>query len=196
MADTDHAGINLQFEDLAELFVKMGSSLTPAYLHGSLVGVLASGKRMSQEDWVDWALDLIAPTVDVEQAHVTIIQGLYFKALSELEDEGMVFRLMVANEDTPITDRLLLLSEWAGSFLGAFGATGVVKEISEMPATLQEILEDLSEIAQVDAEQGIDQATAEQDYIAIAEHVRLSALTMFLEYNEPPQSTENSDVVH
>lgn len=196
MSDSQELGINLHYDDLAELFVKMGSSLTPAYLQGSLAGVLASGKRMNIDDWLDWALDLIAPTVEVEQAHITILHGLYFKTQSELQDESLGFELMIAGDDTPITDRLILLGEWAGSFLGGFGATGTVKEMSELPATLQEILEDFSEIAQVDAEQDVEFEGAEEDYLAIAEHVRLGVITVFLEYNEPPEANQNDDTVH
>jgi uncharacterized protein YgfB (UPF0149 family) len=195
MSESDQAGISLQFEDLAELFVKMGSTLSPTYLHGSIAGVLSAGKRMSQEDWVDWALDLLAPTADVEEAQVTIIQGLYFKTLTEFEDEGLTVSLVLPDEDTPMVDRLFALSEWAGSFLGAFGATGIIKETSEMPATLQEILEDLADIAQVDAESAEELASAEEDFIAVAEHVRVSALTIYLEYNEPPTDADDQ-VVH
>jgi uncharacterized protein YgfB (UPF0149 family) len=173
----------------------MGSTLSPTYLHGSIAGVLSAGKRMSQEDWVDWALDLLAPTADVEEAQVTIIQGLYFKTLTEFEDEGLTFSLVLPDEDTPMVDRLFALSEWAGSFLGAFGATGIIKETSEMPATLQEILEDLADIAQVDAESAEELASAEEDFIAVAEHVRVSALTIYLEYNEPPTDADDQ-VVH
>jgi uncharacterized protein YgfB (UPF0149 family) len=107
MSEVDKAGINLQFEDLANLFVKMGSSMSPTYLHGSITGVLSAGRRMSQEDWVDWALDLIAPTNDVEEAYVTVIQGMYFKAVAELEDESLAFNLILPDEDTPMVDRLL-----------------------------------------------------------------------------------------
>lgn len=194
MSDTDQHGIALNFEDLAELFVKMGSSLSPTYLHGSIAGVLAAGKRMTQEAWVDWALDQMAPSEDVQEAHIIIVQGLYFKALNELQDEGLSFSLILPDEDTPMVDRLFALSEWAGSFLGAFGATGVVQETSDMPATLQEILEDLSEIAQVDAESAEELAGAEDAFIAVAEHVRVSALTVFLEYNEPPKTADESTV--
>ncbi len=187
MSEAEQTGIDLHFDDLAELFVKMGSTLSPTYLHGSIAGVLSAGKRMTQEDWVDWALDQMAPTEEVQEAHVTVIQGLYFKTLSELEDESLAFSLMLPGEDAPMVDRLQALSDWAGSYLGAFGATGIVQETSDMPATLQEILEDLSEIAQVDATSAEDLSSAEDDFIAVAEHVRVSALTVFLEYNEPPR---------
>jgi len=196
MTDTDKAGIDLQFEDLAELFVKLGSSLTPNYLHGSIAGVLAAGKRMNQEDWVDWALDQIGPSEEIKEAHVTIIQGLYFKTLNEFEDESLSFNLLLPDEETPMIDRLFALSEWTGSFLGAFGATGVVQEVSDMPATLQEILEDLSEIAQVDAESAEQLGSAEDDYLAVAEHVRISALTVYLEYNEPAADNDAENTVH
>lgn len=196
MSESEQAGIHLQFDDLAELFVKMGSTLSPTYLHGSISGVLAAGKRMAQADWLDWALDQMAPTEEVQEAHVTILQGLYFKTLSELEDESLAFELLLPNEDTPMLDRLQALSDWAGSFLGAFGATGVVQETSDMPATLQEILEDLSEIAQVDATSAEDLTSAEDDFVAVAEHVRVSALTVFLEYNEPPAQEPDGQIVH
>ena len=200
MSDANQAGIELTFEDLAELFVKMGSTLSPTYLHGSIAGVLAAGKRMTQDDWLDWALDQIAPSEEVQETHVTILQGLYFKTLAELQDEGLAFKMMMPDEDTPMIDRLHALSEWAGSFLGAFGATGVVQETSDMPATLQEILEDLAEIAQVDAQSAEEQGADEADFIAVAEHVRLSVLTVFLEYNEPPATTgdqaDDQTIVH
>ncbi|MDX1343719.1 MAG: UPF0149 family protein [Reinekea sp.] len=196
MSEVNAAGIELQFEDLAELFVKMGSTLSPTYLHGSITGVLSAGKRMTQDDWLDWALDQMAPTEEVQESHITILQGLYFKTLSELQDEGLAFRLILPDEETPMADRLDALSEWTGSFLGAFGATGVVQETSDMPATLQEILEDLAEIAQVDALSAEDQDADEDDYLAVAEHVRVSALTVFLEYNEPPATTDGETTVH
>lgn len=196
MPDTAATGIQMQYQDLAELFVKLGSTLSPSYLHGSISGVLAAGKRMAQEDWLDWALDQMAPREEVEETHVTILQGLYFKTLSEFEDEGLAFELIQPDEDTPMIDRLQALSDWAGSFLGAFGATGVVQEMSELPATLQEILEDLAEIAKVDAASAEDMDDAEQDMLAVAEHVRISAITVFLEYNEPTDENADETVVH
>lgn len=59
MTVSDQSGIELQYADLAILFRKIGSSLAPNYLHGSLAGVLSAGKRMSQDDWLDWAQILI-----------------------------------------------------------------------------------------------------------------------------------------
>lgn len=196
MPDTAATGIQMHYQDLAELFVKLGSTLSPSYLHGSIAGVLAAGKRMKQEDWLDWALDQMAPREEVEESHITILQGLYFKTLSEFEDEGLAFELIQPDEDTPMLDRLHALSDWAGSFLGAFGATGVVQEMSDMPATLQEILEDLAEIAKVDAASAEEMDDAEQDMLAVAEHVRISAITVFLEYNEPTEQNADEPVVH
>lgn len=196
MTDSAEAGIQLNFDDLAALFVKLGSGLSPVYLHGSVTGVLAAGKRMQQDDWLNWALDQIDPAAEPEEAHITVLQGLYFKTLTELEDAGLTFNLILPDEETPMVDRLFALSEWTGSFLGAFGATGTVTETSDMPATLQEILEDLAEIAQVDAMSAEELDTAEEDYIALAEHVRVGVLTLFLEYNEPPADDAEASIVH
>ncbi len=196
MTDQENKGIELDFDDLANLFVKLGSSLSPTYLHGSIAGVLSAGKRMNQETWVDWALDQIAASNDIEDDHVTIIQGLYFKTLTELEDPGLAFNMILPDDQTPMVDRLQSLSEWAGSFLGAFGASGTVHETSDLPATIQEILEDLSEIAQVDATSGEELSSSELDFMAVVEHVRVSAITVYLEYNKPPAAQSDDKMVH
>lgn len=195
MSASESSGIELSYEDLAELFENLGSSLSPTYLHGSLSGILAAGKRMTPDDWLDWAEEMMAPKESLDEAHTTILLGLYQKTAVEFQDENMAFKLMLPREGAPMVTRLEALSDWAGSFLGAFGATGVVKETSDLPATVQEILEDLADIAQVDATSAEELTSAEEDYIAVADHVRVSAITVFLEFNEPPKPA-SPDTVH
>lgn len=185
----------MRFEDLAELFRRMGSGQSPTTLHGSLTGVLAAGHRMKSDDWVSWALDLLGPTEEIEEGHHVILKGLYVATLSALEDTGLSFKPMLPADNAPLANRLAALSEWCGSFLGAFGTVGVLSEGKEIPEEIQEILEDLSAIAQVDTDSDEDDQ-AEEDFTAISEHVRMGALTLFLEYNQTPDPDGDTPTVH
>lgn len=118
----------MAYEDLAELFRRLGTGQTPTSLHASLAGILAAGHRMSSEDWVHWALELLAPTETVTEGHHIVLKGLYVWTLQSLEDTGLGFTLLLPADDAPLDERLDALSDWSGSFLGAFGSVGVVAE--------------------------------------------------------------------
>lgn len=191
MSDTPPDAPRMSHSDLAQLFRQMGTGQTPTSLHGSLTGVLAAGHRLSAEDWIQWALDLLAPTETITESHHIVLRGLYATTLQDLEDSGLPFRPLLPPEDAPLPDRLEALSDWCGSFLGAFGTVGVLEEGKEIPEEVREVLEDLSAIAQVETEHE-EGDQAEEDYLAVSEHVRMGVLTLFLEYNgtaggeEPP----------
>ena len=195
MSDSTPDAPQMRYEDLAELFRRMGSGQSPTTLHGSLTGVLAAGHRMSAEDWVAWAVDLLGPSETVEEGHHVILKGLYVSTLSALEDTGMSFKPLLPADNAPLADRLEALSDWCGSFLGAFGTVGVVSEGKDIPEEIEEVLEDLSAIAQVDTESDEDDQ-AEEDFVAISEHVRMGALTLFLEYNQTQSPDGDTPTVH
>ena len=185
----------MAYEDLAELFRRLGTGQTPTSLHASLAGILAAGHRMSSEDWVHWALELLAPTETVTEGHHIILKGLYVWTLQSLEDTGLGFTLLLPTDEAPLDERLDALSDGSGSFLGAFGSVGVVAEGQALPEAVEEVLEDLSAIAQVDTEYD-EGDQAEADFLAISEHVRLGVLTLFLEYNANAASDDEPPVVH
>lgn len=49
----------LTFDDVADLAVELGASVSPSELHGLLVGQLATGKRFSESQWVNEAARLL-----------------------------------------------------------------------------------------------------------------------------------------
>lgn len=195
MSDTTADVPQMRHQDLARLFRLVGSGQQPATLHGSLTGVLAAGHRMEAEDWISWALELMGPAETATSDHHSVLKAFYVSTLSALEDSGMSFRPLLPDDDTPLPDRLEALGDWCGSFLGAFGTVGVVAEDQEIPEEIQEVLEDLSAIAQVepDSDEG---AQAEEDYLAISEHVRMGVLSLFLEYNRPAAASDEPPTLH
>lgn len=195
MSETPPETPTIQYGDLRELLRRLGTAQTPSSLHGSLTGILAAGHRMTPRDWIAWALDLLAPSSDVTESDRTELNALYVSTLRDLEDPDFTFMPMLPPDDSPLGQRLEELSDWCGCFLGAFGTVGVVAEGESLPEQVEEVLEDLSAIAQVETEAD-DGAQAEEDYLAISEHVRMGVLTLFLEYNRTPGGTDEPPTVH
>lgn len=184
MSDSSQDVPQMRHQDLAKFFELLGSGQNPATLHASLTGVLAAGHRMEADDWVNWAVDMMGPSEVVTADHKSLLKALYSSTLKALDDSGMSFKPLVPADDAPLSDRLEALSDWCGSFLGAFGTVGVLAENKEIPEEIEEVLEDLSAIAQVETDQDSD-AQAEEDFTAISEHVRMGVLSLYLEYNQP-----------
>lgn len=174
----------MRYQDLTKFFELLGSGQSPTSLHASLAGVFAAGHRMKSADWIDWASDMIGPSETLTNNHQAILKALYRTTLDALEDSNLSFRPLLPADDRPLNERLEALSDWCGSFLGAFGSVGVIADNKEIPREIEEILEDLSAIAQVETDQSGD-AEAEEDFTAISEHVRMGVLNLFLEYNQP-----------
>lgn len=184
MSESNQDVPQMRHQDLARFFELLGSGQSPTTLHGSLTGVLAAGQRMEAADWISWATDMMGPSETVSADHQAILKALYSTTLNALDDTNMSFRPLLPADDSPLSDRLEALSDWCGSFLGAFGTAGVIAADKKIPAEIEEILEDLSAIAQVETDQNSD-AEAEQDFTAISEHVRLGVVSLYLEYNQP-----------
>lgn len=195
MSESNQDVPQMRHQDLAKFFELLGSGQSPTTLHASLTGVFAAGHRMESADWVSWASDMIGPSETVTADHQAILKALYSTTLNALEDSNMSFRPLLPADDSPLSDRLEALSDWCGSFLGAFGTVGVVAEDKKMPTEIEEILEDLSAIAQVETDQDSD-AQAEEDFTAISEHVRMGVLNLFLEYNRPAADGKSEPTVH
>ncbi|WP_108125760.1 UPF0149 family protein [Saccharospirillum mangrovi] len=195
MSDSTTNLPQMRHQDLVRFFELLGSGQSPTALHASLTGVLAAGHRMEPNDWVEWATDMMGPSEIVTADHQAVIKALYATTLNALDDANMSFRPLLPADDSPLSERLEALSDWCGSFLGAFGTVGVVAEDKALPEEIEEILEDLSAIAQVDTEQDSD-AQAEEDFTAISEHVRMGVLNLYLEYNQPAADGKPAPTVH
>ncbi len=165
----------LTFDDVADLTVELGASVSPSELHGLLVGQLATGKRFSESQWVNEAarlLDVERPDDKVQQRE---IYQLYQQTLAQLEHEAMNFALLLPEEDVDFNETLGSLSVWCAGFLAGYAIAGG----STSDEDTQDVLEDFAAISQVGDEEDIDEDT-QQALFEVAEFVRVAALSVFL----------------
>lgn len=175
------------YEDLNHLLVPIGALNSPAELHGMLSGKLCGGQRLEADEWQIEALGFLdleteddgTIQYDHDNAGQTTIARLYHIVLAQLQDTDYSFHLLLPRDDADLQDRSIALGEWCHGFLSGFGSSGVAGT-TEFNEDCADALRDMAAIVSIgDGSEDDNSGTAENDFIDIAEYVRMAALTLF-----------------
>lgn len=173
------------FDSLADLLVEEGVlTVSPAELHGLLCGQIAAGARFDP----DSLLQRVCELLDLEPfSHATGRAGvmrLYLATLQQLQAPDFSFELVLPDDDQPLALRADALGVWCGGFLSGFGLQER-KGSQGLSVEGQETLRDLAQIVQISAAAEAEADEDENDLMEVQEYVRMAALLVFSECNEP-----------
>jgi uncharacterized protein len=172
---------NYIFDDFADMFIELGAFGTPAELHGLLCGQLSVGKRLDTDAWLEIVLaQLNVKGIDEHEDRLELVV-LYERSLTQLDDSGFGFQLLLPSDDTALVLRAESLGQWCSGFLSGFGLA-FDHSRHKLSTEISESMEDLAQIAKVAMDEEVDQ-TAEQSYMELVEHVRLAAMMVYAEFN-------------
>jgi uncharacterized protein YgfB (UPF0149 family) len=170
---------NSPYKAFATLLNSSGHSVSPAELHGFLLGRSCAGAGFDVDGWMVDATEVLgaAPEDNVRQALI----GLQEMVKGELTSDDMTVVLLLPSDDAPLGERAIALGQWCQGFLAGFGLTARDNEIS---TEAMEVLQDLAAVAQVqDALE--DSEDGESDYMEVMEYLRVAPLLLFTECNKP-----------
>lgn len=160
--------------------------------HGLLCGLMCCGKVGSAGEYLDHlaAMQLL---VEPGEALSAMMVDAWERTAAQMEDEELGFMLWLPDDDEPLEDRTISLSQWCAGFLAGLGSHCSLEALSD---EAHEALEDLIEIsrAEVSSEAGQREVSEEDEaaYAEIVEYVRVVALTMREEFRGPG----NGDAIH
>lgn len=163
----------------AALLADAGYPVSPAELHGLLLGRSCAGAGFDPEPWLDDAIEVLGAPADgnVRQALV----GLQEMVKAELTGTDVTVVLLLPGDDLPLTERTAALGQWCQGFLTGFGLAAGSAALS---SDAREVLQDLSAIAQVqDALEESDDG--ETDYMEVMEYLRVAPLLLYSELAKP-----------
>ena len=166
---------NSPYQAFATLLTNSGHNVSPAELHGLLLGRSCAGAGFDAEGWLIDAAELLEnePQDNVRNALI----GLQEMVKGELTGDDVTVVLLLPTDDAPLTERAAALGQWCQGFLTGFGLTYRDNALSP-EAT--EVLQDLAAIAQVqDALEESDDG--ESDYMEVMEYLRVAPLLLFTE---------------
>ncbi|MFC0709475.1 YecA family protein [Azorhizophilus paspali] len=157
------------------LLASSGRDLSPAELHGQLLGRSCAGAGFEVDAWLADAADLLGGQIpdSVRQALI----GLQEMVKGELTGGEVAVVLLLPSDEAPLAERAAALGQWCQGFLGGFGLAAGDRPLS---AEAMEVLQDLAAISQVqsaleDSEEG------EGAYMEVMEYLRVAPLLLFTE---------------
>lgn len=170
---------NSPYAAFASLLSVNGHSVSPAELHGLLLGRSCAGAGFAPEGWLTDAADLLGEDIqdNVRQA----LLGLQEMVKSELAAGEVALVLLLPNYEAPLLERAEAMGQWCQGFLAGFGLAAGDTALS---GEAVEVLQDLAAIAQVqdsleDSEEG------ENDYMEVMEYLRVAPMLLFAECATP-----------
>ena len=166
---------NSPYQAFATLLSTSGHPVSPAELHGLLLGRSCAGAGFDAAGWLADAAELLEgePADAVRNALI----GLQEMVKGELTSDDMTVVLLLPTDDAPLAERAAALGQWCQGFLAGFGLTRREYALSE---EAKEVLQDLVAISQVqDALEESDDG--ESDYMEVMEYLRVAPLLLFTE---------------
>lgn len=193
--------LQVTFTEVVRVLEGLGSSVPAAEAHGCLVGALCTTAHYPMERW----LEEIIPDEerrnddDSQQA----LRLLYADTLNALRGDELDFEVLLPDDDAPLAARAGGLSQWCQGFLYGFG-TGERRPEQELPANVDEILNDLTHIGRASVElEGSDSDTEEEAYAEVIEYVRVGVQLIHdelipgapqrIELDAEPDTTDTDD---
>lgn len=186
MAPSDTPSNKLSRFDLySNLALSQGAITSPSALQGWLTGYVATGGRLSKEQWLAESAEYMGlPEAWTDQSKLPIL-GFYQDELKVIQNEDMSYKLLLPDDEADFTERMQAFADWAKGFLDGFGASGRISE-SDLNEEVMEVLKHYDAFSYGIEEDEIDD-DAERLFTELVEHARVTALFMFYHFNQKPE---------
>jgi len=172
---------NSPYTAFATLLTSNGHPVSPAELHGLLLGRSCAGAGFDADAWLADAAQLLEsePADNVRNALI----GLQEMVKGELTGEDITIVLLLPGDDLPLTERAQALGQWCQGFLTGFGLNSGGLTLS---TEAKEILGDLDAISQI--QEALEESEdGESDYMEVMEYLRVAPLLLFTELAKPAE---------
>jgi len=181
------------YHSFAQLLLEHGQQVSPAELHGLMLGRCCAGASFSAESCIKDAEILFDGEVPASLHQA--LSGLQEMLKTELTAvENIAVTLLLPNDDCPLEERVTAMAQWCQGFLSGFG-THIGK--TKLSADVQEILEDYVSISQI--EEQSEEESDEASYMEVNEYLRITPVLLYTEHGiqpEPPTEETDKPAVH
>ncbi len=175
-----------EFDQLADIYWRLGGMQSPSQLHGYLVGQLAVGEELQPEVWLQQAEVFIDAVEPPNEEDAKVILALLGASHAQLKAGEMGLQMLLPDDAAEITQRVDSIGQWCQGFMAGFAQGG--KAIAEQQGQQQysqevsEALSDLAAISQISlTNDDTDLEQSEQNIFEITEYLRLAAITIYME---------------
>lgn len=167
----------VDFDQLANLFIELDVFASPSELHGLLCGLLAQGGAINEQDWLASAATYLEQQqIESDEAKATLLD-LYTLAQQQIQGAGFDLELLIPDDDTELALRVESVGLWCQGFLSGFGGS----KLNLLSEETRETVMDFTQIARIEQDELDESEDNEQDLMQIIEYVRMGAILVYSE---------------
>ena len=183
---------NSPYQAFVTLLTANGHSVSPAELHGHLLGRSCAGAGFDADSWLADAKELFQSENEISDNVRNALIGLQEMVKGELTSDDMTVVLLLPTDDAPLPERAAALGQWCQGFLSGFGLTRRAYSLSD---EANEVLRDLAAIAQV--QDALEESEdGESDYMEVMEYLRVAPLLLFTETKKTAEAAPAKPSLH
>lgn len=175
------------FEEMTVILSAANTPFSAAYVHGRMSGLLCTDTRS-----MPLVLDTFLSDLELDESEKLdeLLNKLFIATATHLEEGPGAMQMMLPEDDAPLSERCLALSEWCDGFL-----EGVALENSALQLEIvQEALADLAKIKEIAIK---TKSTKENEtaYVEVVEFIRVAVLLIHAECH-PVKGNESPLPIH
>ncbi|USD54413.1 YecA family protein [Vibrio sp. SCSIO 43155] len=185
-----------EYQSIAAELKSASLAVTPAELHGLLVGMLSGGLAINDQTWQPILFDYTNEGMGWPSSALALAQSVYQVTVNELTGTSMELSLLLPDETGE--EGLFALadgvSDFVNHFISGMGLAGIA--IDKASDDAKEVLADLEEIAKLGIDEDDDLGEQALLLEQVIEHVKACVLTIHAEFGARPESNENKPTIH
>ena len=185
-----------EYQSIAAELKSASLAVTPAELHGLLVGMLSGGLAINDQTWQPILFDYTNEGMGWPSSALGLAQRVFQVTVNELTGTSMELSLLLPDEAGE--EGLFALadgvSDFVNHFISGMGLAGIA--IDKASDDAKEALTDLEEIAKLGIDEDDDLGEQALLLEQVIEHVKACVLTIHAEFGARPESNENKPTIH
>lgn len=182
MMQDNRRAVTLEFDEWADIYVRLGAEGSPSELHGALIGSLVAGHPLTQVEWLTQVTNQVGPQV-LEASNEDLrrqFEDLYKEGERMFQQDVLSFSPMLPEDDVALGQRLEAIGAWCQGFIEGL-SRGLAVSKPALSEDARELLTDLMAIAEIDP-QVEDSDEQESYYAELVEFVRVAAMNLYDEF--------------
>ncbi len=185
-----------EYQSIAAELQSASLAVTPAELHGLLVGMLSGGLAINDQNWQPILFDYTNDGMGWPTTALAFAQTVFKVTANELTGSSMELSLLLPDEsgEEGLFALADSLSDFVNHFISGLGLTGIA--LNNASDDAKEALADLEEIAKLGIDEDDDFGEQAQLLEQVIEHVKACVLTIHAEFGARPESSESKPTIH
>lgn len=174
------------FDQIADMYWRLGVMQSPSQLQGFLIGQLVVGDDLTAPKWPEQAAGYIDAVESPNEQENSLLHDLFTITEQQLLSDEMALVVLLPDDDTDIGQRVDSIGQWCQGFLAGFALAGKTKQRQQgqqqYSKDVSEALTDFAAISQISlGDEDEDMQHHDQELFEISEYLRLAAITIYLD---------------